>query len=472
MNLYGKTLLFLAGLTAATVSISSITFLWSGREWVVQGLRREAVALAVEAADNLDPVVFAALLDEPARAAPLGAPITAALRDLQERLGPQGVENVYAVALLDDTLRVAGDPDGSALPLATPDTVHALLKRDLWRRRVAGGTSRPYSDTWGVWISGFAPVLADGRIVALVGVDLPLGAYPVAGAMVRRSALLALALGILVTVPAGLWLARRLTRPARRLTRAMDRVREGDLEQKLPVDRADEFGRMSASFNAMVGGLREKQRIHALFQRHVSPQIADALLGGEVRTDGELREVTVLFADIRGFTSLSESLSARDLVSTLQRYYDALVPAVTEQGGVVDKFVGDEIFALFGAPLALEDDALAAVAAAREMRRRLEELNRLLAEEGRQPLAMGIGINTGAVVAGNLGSSDRMNYTVVGLAVNVGSRLVDLAGPGEILVSETTWLRLRGRVAGRARDPVPVKGVAAPVRIHEVEPLS
>ena len=471
MKLYAKTLSLLAGLTTITVVASNLTFLATGRDLLVAGLQREAVALATAEAARLDASTYSALLRQPDHADSLGRVISAELAALQARLGRRGVENVYTLMLRQGRLLVAGDPSGAARPLTTTDTVNVDLKRRLLQSGQAGGTRRPYADAWGTWISGYAPLLDQGRPVALLGIDLPLGAFPVMTGLIERNVGISLLLGLALALLAGAVLAGRLTRPALRLTAALEQVRGGNLEIQLPVDSRDEFGRMSTAFNSMTRDLREQERIRSLFSRSVSPEIAEALISGRVRTEGELREASVLFADIRGFTALSETLAARDVVTLLRRYYDCLVPAVTGQGGVVDKFVGDEIFALFGAPLALDDDALSAVMAALDMRHRLEELNLELESAGRRPLAIGIGINTGAVVAGNFGSSERMNYTVVGQTVNLGARLVDAAAPGQILISEATWLRLQGRVQAQALPPLQVKGATYPLRVFSVTGL-
>lgn len=472
MNFFAKTLALLAGLTVATVAVSNLSFSLTAGPLLVEGLRAEALALAVEGADRVDGARYAWLLADPERADSLAAPIRAELSELQARYGRHGVENVYVLAMHGGRVVVAGDPAGEAPPLSTADTVLVGLKRAALASGRATACEEPYSDAWGTWISGYAPVRdGDGRAVALLGMDLPLGAFSVMNEIIARNVVVSLLLGLVLALAAGTLLARRLTRPVTRLANALDRVADGDLDVELPEGGADELGRLATHFNAMMRSLREKGRIRALFQRSVSPEIADALIGGRVKTDGELREVTVLYADIRGFTALSEALAARDVIALLRRYYDGLVPAVTAAGGVVDKFVGDEIFALFGAPLQLPDDVASAVACALDMRERLAALNRQLAAEGRRTLEIGIGVNTGAAVAGNLGSRDRMNYTVVGQAVNIGARLVAAAEPGQILVSEAVWLRLQGRVRGTALEPIAVKNVTYPLRVFAVDGL-
>jgi adenylate cyclase len=192
------------------------------------------------------------------------------------------------------------------------------------------------------------------------------------------------------------------------------------------------------------------------------------MLKGHASPEGELREVTVLFSDIRGFTSLSETVPAREVVALINDYLSTLVPPITENGGVVDKFVGDEIFAVFGAPIQLPNDALAAVRAAILMKDRLAALNDRRAGAAKPPIAIGIGINTGAVVAGAVGSTERRNYTVMGAAVNQGARLCSAATPGQVLISRTTYYRVQDHVRVRELPPLTVKGIPYSLSAFEV----
>jgi adenylate cyclase len=158
---------------------------------------------------------------------------------------------------------------------------------------------------------------------------------------------------------------------------------------------------------------------------------------------GARRDVTMLFADIRGFTAMSERHPPEEMVVTLNEYFEVMVDVLFRHGGTLDKYVGDEIIGLFGAPVDLVDAPLRSVRCALDMMRALEEFNRLRVDQGREKVSIGIGVNTGSVIAGAIGSSRTLQYTVIGDAVNIAARLCSLAKPGEIIISETT-LELAG----------------------------
>ena len=210
--------------------------------------------------------------------------------------------------------------------------------------------------------------------------------------------------------------------------------------------------------------------VRSNFQRYFTPELAAQIASqqGEVRLGGVRRRVVVLFSDIRGFTALSEELSPDEIASLLSEYFTEMVDIVFAHGGTLDKFMGDAMMALWGAPVGREDDAERAVAAAIAMQQRLESLNVVWHGEHR-PIAIGIGINVGDVFAGNVGSEQRLDYTVIGDAVNVASHLCGQAGPGEILIAETLARDLR-RVTGlESLQELLFKGRAQPVRVLRVD---
>ena len=217
---------------------------------------------------------------------------------------------------------------------------------------------------------------------------------------------------------------------------------------------------------------REKRRVKRLFSRYVSKDVYQQLLASprDVGLGGERREMTVLFSDMRGFTTLSESGEAEDLVRQLNQYFTRMVEVVFAHRGTVDKFVGDMVMALFGAPLDDPDHADHAVQTALKMVEELQDLNRRWAVEGRAALDIGIGINTGEMIAGNIGSDTIMSYTVIGDNVNLGARLESLNKDygTRILISEATRRQLKGHYDVRALGEVTVKGKTRPVAIFEV----
>jgi adenylate cyclase len=242
-----------------------------------------------------------------------------------------------------------------------------------------------------------------------------------------------------------------------------------NLSQPLLAMALSLFG--GVSYQYFVEG-REKRQVKRLFGRYVSKDIYDQLVADPslARLGGQRREMTVLFSDIRGFTTVSESGAPEDIVALLNVYFTRMVAVVFKHQGTLDKFVGDMVMALFGAPLDDPDHADHAVAAAMEMSEELQHLNEQWLAEGRPPLDIGIGINTGPMIAGNIGSEAIMSYTVIGDAVNLGSRLESLNKNygTRIIISDSTRMRLKGDYVFRPLGDVVVKGKTKAVPIFEV----
>ena len=209
----------------------------------------------------------------------------------------------------------------------------------------------------------------------------------------------------------------------------------------------------------------------AQFQRLLSPNLVDQIVRGALQLDqgGTKREVTMLFADIRGFTDMSERHPPEEMVKTLNDYFEVMVDVLFAHGGTLDKYVGDEIIGLFGAPVHLPDAADRAIRCGLEMQRALAEFNRVRQSSGLEPIHIGVGINTGPVIAGAIGSSRTLQYTVIGDAVNVAARLCSVAKAGEVIVSEFTMQNTQGAVNVQKREPVHVKGKSAQLQIYAAQ---
>jgi adenylate cyclase len=211
----------------------------------------------------------------------------------------------------------------------------------------------------------------------------------------------------------------------------------------------------------------------AEFQRLLSPNLVEEIISGALTLNqaGTKREVTMLFADIRGFTSMSERHTPEEMVETLNNYFEFMVDVLFKHGGTLDKYVGDEIIGLFGAPVELADAPARAVRCALDMLKALEEFNRTRASEGKEQIRIGIGINTGPVIAGAIGSSRTLQYTVIGDAVNLAARLCSAAQAGEIIISPSTMQQCYMQVIAEQRDPIQVKGKAEPIQIWNITGL-
>lgn len=206
------------------------------------------------------------------------------------------------------------------------------------------------------------------------------------------------------------------------------------------------------------------------FQRLLSPAIAELVVSGEVEVQkgGQARDTTVFFSDIRGFTAMSETRTAQEIVDMLNEYFEQMVEIIFKHEGTLDKFVGDEIMALFGAPVAHPDDAYRAVKVAVEQVQILEAWNLVRVAEGEPPIHIGIGINTGSVVAGYLGSSKALEYTVIGDVVNTASRLCSVAKAGEIIISKSTYEQVKDYFNTEELSPTSVKGKANALQVYRV----
>jgi adenylate cyclase len=221
----------------------------------------------------------------------------------------------------------------------------------------------------------------------------------------------------------------------------------------------------------MIEDISEEKRMKGTMARYMDPLIADSLMReGANALGGQESEATVLFSDIRGFTTLTESLGAQGTVSMLNAYFSLMVDCLQQEGGILDKFIGDAVMAVFGLPLPADDDADRAVRTGLSMLTSLRDFNRGREEEGLLPIRIGIGLHTDAVVSGNIGSPKRMNYTVIGDGVNLAARLESACKQygAQLLISESTRSRLRGTYRMREADRVVVKGKTEPVVIHEL----
>ncbi len=289
----------------------------------------------------------------------------------------------------------------------------------------------------------------------------------------RAALFLIFGLGLLASVAGGALIARTVTRPVHVLLDGVRRVGAGDYGHVVQVASGDEIGELAAAFNETTKGLAERDRVRSPLRKVVSPEIDEELLRRDLQLVGEEREVSVLFSDIRDCTSLSERLSPHVVLEILNLYLTRMGATVERNGGVVDKYIGDSVMALFGAPVRHEDDADRAVRAALEMLRELAALNSELRGRGLPELEIGIGINTARVVAGNMGSSSRLNYTVIGDGVNLASRLEGLTKEKSygtrIIISEATLKSAKGRYRTRALGPAMVKDKSEPANIYTLE---
>ncbi|MBL8516633.1 MAG: HAMP domain-containing protein [Betaproteobacteria bacterium] len=276
------------------------------------------------------------------------------------------------------------------------------------------------------------------------------------------------ALSLAITLVGALRIARRITLPVTQLADAARLMTKGEYIHTIEVKSGDEIGELASAFNTMAKGMEERDTVRDILGKVASQAVAEQLLTRQIELGGEEREVTVLFADIRSFTHLCESLTPTQTLALLNRYLTEINTVIEANDGVIDKYTGDGVMALFGAPIARTDDAGRALQAAMTIVARISQLGHQLAEEGLPHPDIGIGINTARVIAGNIGSASRLNYTVLGDGVNLAARLEGLTKRYQvpIVVGEATRARL-DRLSWRELDKVRVKGKTVPVRIYQ-----
>lgn len=328
-------------------------------------------------------------------------------------------------------------------------------------------------DKWGRWLSATAPILdSQGRPVAALGVDVKASEVVKKLHRVLYSALLGLALALVLAVVAGVWIARRVSRPLDTLRGSLAAIGQGQLDIAVPLRGRDEFGAIGRDVEAMARGLREREMLKVGFARYVSKDVVDALLakGESPEVHGERREVTILFSDIRNFTTLAERLRPEEVVDLLNEYFERMIEVVFRHQGTLDKFIGDGLMVLFGAPLADPDHAAHAVAAALEMQVEVAALREKWRRDGLPVIEIGVGVHTGAAIVGNIGSSRRLEYTAIGDTVNLAARIESATKElgRSILVSDSTQAAVATQFDTEPLGEIRVKGRDAPVAVFSV----
>lgn len=272
----------------------------------------------------------------------------------------------------------------------------------------------------------------------------------------------------------GFWLAllfaKTISEPTRRIIEVAERVRSGDYTGRVAVVSNDELGYLGDRVNEMVKGLKEREELKETFSLCTSPEIASEILSSGSKTGGELRIVTILFSDLRGFTTMAEKNPPEKVVESINDYFDEMTTAIIENGGVVLQYVGDEIEAVFGAPNDDPDHADKAVMAALAMRARLDALNVARAKGGNEPLRHGIGVHTGPALAGIIGSKHKISYAMVGDTVNIASRIQELNKEmrSDVLISENTHKQLKLSHEFSAPYRVSLKGKEKELDVYQL----
>lgn len=350
------------------------------------------------------------------------------------------------------------------IPVGYPIFDELALREQVYAGEVRFSPSM--DDEWGRWTVAMAPLHnQQGDVVGIVEVmeDAAWQSLYVTGVVQRT--LLQTMVVILLSAVFSSFFARRMSRPLQGLTEAALAVAGGNLNRDVAVSTQDEIGTLSQAFNQMVIGLRERKRIRETFGRFVSDEVASrALADGGVSLGGEARSVTILFSDLRGFSAMTMQQTPEETLSTLNRYFSVMTDVILAHEGNVSELLGDGMVVLFGAPVQHENDALRAVLCAVEMQQALGRFNAM----SDKTLEMGIGVATGSVVAGNIGSEKRMKYGVVGPPINLAARLESFTVGSQILICEQTHELVKAAVDVGEAKSFRAKGWSTPVTSYPV----
>jgi len=314
------------------------------------------------------------------------------------------------------------------------------------------------------------PIIVGDKYVG--GVRIGFSQESISTALVEmRNKIILITIGVLVfSILVTVIVVTFMVSPINVLVDIARKIGKGDLEQKVEMKRKDELGELGNTFNEMIKGLKDRDFIKDTFGKYVSKQVAEAILNGRLELGGERKRATVLVSDVRNFTTMSEKLPPEEVVEFLNEYFSEMVSVVTKYEGTLDKFIGDAILAVFGAPITHLDDAKRAVFTALEMQEKLKEFNKKRVTKGKSEIRIGIAVHTGNLVAGNIGSEIRMEYTVVGDTVNLTSRLEPLNKQfgTKILISESTYREVKDDIEVREIPAVELRGKEEKVKIYDV----
>lgn len=377
--------------------------------------------------------------------------LACAIRNFDETVGAlvlgQPMPRETAI-LLDGKFIGEGIPHALRTPLLAQSASSGRLMADgvehqFARFRLNEGSRYPAAD----WVSVYsmAELAAQQRVLRL------------------RIALIGVA-ALLVAALVAIQLSRQMARPVADLVTAAESVRGGDYAVNLPSTSTLELNRLGSAFNEMAAGLALRDRYHSVLQKVTDPRVAAEMVAGRIKLGGELREVSVIFCDIRGYTALSEGRDPVEVIHLLNDHMTALARIVQKHRGVINQFAGDAIMVLFGAPKSYGEDAADALRCAWEMMQERERLNR----DAKEPLLIGIGVATGVVVAGCIGAESRSDYTVVGERVNLAARLCSTAAAGQVIVDAETQAQTSALGEFETLEPLTLKGFAQSVPAFRV----
>jgi adenylate cyclase len=394
---------------------------------------------------------------------PVLAEDTLTLEVIVKQLNEQ--RGVFAVALYSDEIKPI--VHAGVVPDAALVADHAAKNAMFLYRKTVNDDGEPVTV-----LAAMSPMTANGVTVgyALIGFDRSI--VEAAKHQILRTVSLATLLFALIGALTSIILGKRLTRPIHQMVKTSSAISAGNYNFRFTQLRNDELGDLMQAMNEMTDGLAQKERVEQTFSRYVAPQVAREVLRETARSGAAGRNVlaSVLFADVVGFTALSESTPAAEVNTVLNDYYGFIGPMVEACYGHIDKYIGDCVMAVFGVPESDPLHAQHAVECAALIQYLVETLNKRRKARGQVVVMFHIGINSGNMLAGNIGAADRMEYTVMGKEVNVASRLSSSAEPGQILLSDTTYdaIQKTGPIQCKPHGMITLRGTAQPLMTYSV----
>lgn len=474
-----RLLLTLLTITLVTNGISTGLMYVRFRDMLFEEIRAKVLSITATASALLDGDLSKRLVTREDEQRPEYAKLEGQLRAVRDANRRPDTYVKFAYTMMDvpgqpGKVQFGVDPEEDPEDKSHLGDVYEADEADVTDIRKLKVDKQFMTDKWGTWLSASAPIRdSSGQVTAAFGAD-------VAAHLVMRRLRMVLLMGLLVFATSGLLaasaarlLSLRLSHPLIVLREAVEAIGKGNLDTRVTLNTRDEFDEVGRAINEMAVGLKEREMVKAAFARYVSQQVMDEIIAsGELpKLEGERRPVTLLFSDVRNFTTLSETMEPEQVVALLNDYFHVMVSIVFRNKGTVDKFMGDGLMAIFGAPEPDPSQEENAVRAALEMQEELGALRRKWSKAGRASLRIGIGIHSGQAIVGNIGSHERLDYTAVGDTVNVASRLESSTKEVgcDVLISQSTYEAVHDRIRCREVGSIRVKGRGEPVVAYAVE---
>lgn len=351
---------------------------------------------------------------------------------------------------------------GEEYPEATKELLEGFVR--------PSADQEPFKDDWGYFLSGYAPIYnSAGRPIAMLGIDMTVDHIQKKMRYLKLTALFSIILSVILSLIMVTLLTLNILNPIKELSIAFNSLSSGNLNYRIKVKRSDEFGELQNGFNNMIDKLEEAEVIKGIFGKYINPEVIKQVRKNGIELGGKGVEVTVLFVDIKDFVKLSQQSNPYMIVYLLNKFFPTVVASIRKYNGIVDKYLGDAAMVVFGTPITDKNHASNAIGASIAIKKALVDLNAELRGEGSPEINIGIGIDSGNVIAGNIGSKERMEYTIIGNPVNLACRLSEKAKElnNFVVISANTFNRLKSsQYSLKESGQVILKGIEKPINIY------